>query len=186
MMKLNVNETHDRLLEFNKQADYISEGCQDCIKNRPPEFGNYPFYIFAHKREIEKDERIGLFNQDLQNSLINLSHRRQYTSMKDVPSSRLIWSPRMTKPKAQTNSMLFKYNPQEDLIKIIWMIPAKELWSQYKKGNMTENKIVIESIYDFQNNLDKLESKEDDDLEESQVDRIYRQISLSNKPRSFY
>ncbi|MEK6884299.1 MAG: hypothetical protein AABY22_32005, partial [Nanoarchaeota archaeon] len=48
---------------------------------------------------------------------------------------RLIWMPRLTKPRAETNSMLFKAYPGSDNIKVIWMIPAPEMWKQFQKGN---------------------------------------------------
>ena len=104
-------------------------------------FGDHPFYIFAHARTDD-----------------------------DGSTKRLIWQPRLTKPKAQTNSMLFKAYPGTDLIKVIWMIPARELWGQYGKGLITENRTVSDSIHDFQFNRNKLEKKEDDDISEEQVD----------------
>ena len=106
-MKINRLETHDRLLEFQKQADEISQGCKDCIDNRPKEFGNHPFYIFAHKREIGIDERFSLMIT------------QGIPDITKVPTHRMIWQPRLKKPEAQINSMLFKYYPKEDIINII-------------------------------------------------------------------
>lgn len=111
-------------------------------------FGDHPFYIFAHTRTEE-----------------------------DGATKRLIWQPRLTKPKPQTNSMLFKAYPGTDMIKVIWMIPAREMWSQYNKGLMTENKTVCNSIHDFQFNRKKLEEKEPDDMTDEQIDAIYLEIS---------
>jgi hypothetical protein len=148
-MKINRLETHDRLIEFHKQADYISQGCQDCINNRPEEFGNLPFYIFAHARTHENGS-----------------------------DKRLIWTPRLTRPEAQTNSMLFKVYPP-DIIKIIWMIPDKAMWKQYKKGNVTEHNIVMESIDDYKNRRRKLEAPDPDDLEEEYVNQIYNTIKTN-------
>lgn len=178
-MKVNILDAHDRLLQFQKQADYISQGCQDCIKQRPEEFGAHAFYIFAHKRELGIDERVAIYNQDLQQSITNHFYVRKYMSMEQVPTHRLIWSPRLTKPKAQSNSMLFKYYPKTDQIKIIWIIPARELWEQYAKDNLTADKIVSESIHDFRNNPGKMELPEDDDLTNDQVNAIYTQISFN-------
>jgi hypothetical protein len=175
-MKINILEAHDRLQEFKKQSDYISEGCQDCIKNRPEEFGNHSFYIFAHKREIGLDERINIFTQDLQESLVNRSHIRKYIRLDQIPTHRMIWTPRLTKPTAQTNSMLFKSYPPSDTLKVIWIIPSKETWDQYLKDKLTESKIVCESIQDFKNNRSKLEVPEEDDLNDSQADAIYTMI----------
>lgn len=149
-MKIERLETHDRLLQFQKQKDYISQGCQDCIKNRPEEFGNHPFYIFAHVRTSENG----------------------YTK-------RLIWEPRLTKPKAQTNSMLFKAYPPTDKIKVIWMLPVREQWGQYKKENVTADDITRKSIEDFQHNRNALECNEEDDLSEEQINFIYREMSFN-------
>ncbi len=121
--------------------------CCQDLINQRP-YGDYPFYIFAHARTDE-----------------------------DGVTKRLIWQPRLTKPKAQTNSMLFKAYPGTDLIKVIWMIPARELWGQYGKGLITENKTVSESIHDFQFNRKKLEEKEDDDMSDEQVNAIYKEVS---------
>jgi len=183
-MKIKLLESHDRLLEFVKQSDYIEKGCQDCINNRPEEFLNYPFYIFAHKRQIPLDEKIIIFNQDLKNSILDLSYVRQYNRIENVPEVRFIWSPRLTKPKAQSNSLLFKVYPPEQ-VRPIWIIPEKELWGQYKKGNLIENELITDSIYYFNNYREKLEVKEEDDLSDEKINDIYRAISLSKKPRQF-
>ena len=113
-------------------------------------FGEYPFYIFAHARTDD-----------------------------DGVTKRLIWQPRLTKPLAQTNSMLFKVYPGTDIVKVIWMIPARELWAQFEYGKMTQNKTVIESIEAFRNNRVSLEVKEEDDLPDHVIDQIYKQISSS-------
>ena len=114
-------------------------------------FGSHSFYIFAHARTDE-----------------------------DGITKRLIWQPRLTKPKAQTNSMLFKANPYTDTVKVIWIIPARELWDQYQKGNVCENETILESIDMFVNHREKLEAKEVDDLKDSEIDAIYREICLAS------
>ena len=111
-------------------------------------FGNHAFYIFAHTRTEE-----------------------------DGVTKRLIWQPRLTKPKAQTNSMLFKGYPGTDNVKVIWIIPDRCLWEQFEKGKMTENKTVWESIDMFMNHKEKLEAKEDDDHSDEAIDRIYKEIA---------
>src|SRR6266478_280067 len=104
--------------------------CCQNLINQRP-FGNHPFYIFAHARTDE-----------------------------DGITKRLIWQPRLTKPKSQTNSMLFKAYPGTDLVKVIWMIPSRELWGQYEKGNVTENKTVKDSIHAFQFDRGTMDMKE--------------------------
>lgn len=111
-------------------------------------FGDHAFYVFAHTRTDD-----------------------------DGVTKRLIWQPRLTKPKAQTNSMLFKVYPGTDHIKVIWMIPAREMWPQFCKGQLTENKTVVDSINDFTCNRQRLEQKEEDDLTDFQIDAIYKEIS---------
>jgi hypothetical protein len=150
-MKINKLDAHDRLDHFQKQSLDISECCEDLVKKRP--FGDHPFYIFAHAR----------------------------TEDNDPSKKRLIWQPRLTKPKAQTNSMLFKAYPGTDMIKLIWMIPDRAMWEQYKKGNLTESQIISESLHDFEHNRAKLEAREDDDLSDKEIDAIYESLSLDAK-----
>ncbi len=115
-------------------------------------FGDHPFYIFAHARTDD-----------------------------DGVTKRLIWQPRLTRPKSQTNSMLFKAYPGSDNIKIIWMIPDRHIWKQYQYGFMTENKTITESIHLFQNDRNKLDQPDPDDLSDVQIDAIYRSIALSSR-----
>jgi hypothetical protein len=172
-------DAHDRLQHLSDQSVDISKCCQDLINARP--FGSHPFYIFAHKREIGMDERISMFNQDLTASLTDLSHKKRWESLDKVPTARIIWQPRLTRPKPQTNSMLFKGYPGEDTVKVIWIIPPRELWGQYDKEKMTSNQVVAESIHDFQFNRAKLEAPEDDDLNDDQIDAIYLDINQAAK-----
>lgn len=172
-MKINRFDAHDRLQHFTGQEFDIGKSCQECINNRPPEFENHPMYVFAHKREIDLDERISMFNQDL----IKPFNERQFKALKDVPNGRILWQSRLLKPKFEPNSMLFKAYPPTDVIRIIWMLPATELWDQFTKGKMTENKTVSESIYNYKTNRNKLEEKEDDDVSEETARKIYKQIA---------
>lgn len=143
-------DVHDRLTEVRKTADKITEGIQGCIKNNPfDKYADYS-YIFAHKRSA------------------------------DIPGQpdRILWQNRLTKPKAQTNSMLFKvYKVAMDALHIKWIIPPREQWDCYKKGNLFEEEIVSQSIYDFENNREWLERREDDDLSDERIDAIYKEIS---------
>lgn len=134
--------------EHFKKQTFDIAECCQDLINKRP-FGNYPFYIFAHARTED-----------------------------DGANKRLIWQPRLTKPKAQTNSMLFKAYPGTDIIKIIWMIPSREMWSNFRKGQLTENQTISESIHDFQYNKAKLEEREDDDLTDEQIDGIYKEMSV--------
>lgn len=148
-MKLNLLETHDRFLDFTKKKNDIGECCQDLINQRP--FGEHAFYIFVHSRTDEDD----------------------------ISKKRIIWQPRLTKPKSQTNSMLFKAYPRTDTVKIIWIIPQRELWEQYKKGKITENKTICNSIHNFLFEREKLDEKDEDDLSDEKIDEIYKDLSRS-------
>ena len=175
-MKIDLLETHDRLLQFNEQGNYIAKGCQDCINNRPVQF-DMPFYIFAHSRTIEMDERISIYQHDMISAHIDPMYVRQYHSFDQIPTARLIWTPRLSKPIPQPNSMLFKAMIPTDNIKVIWMLPARELWEQYEKGLMLENQIVVESINQFKNDFDSISYPEKDDLPDQRVKEIYDDIS---------
>ena len=168
-MKINRLETHDRYQQFANQRDNISQCCQSLIDKQP--FGDVPFYIFAHKREIGMDEKFSLFSSGM------------YSSLADIPTHRMIWQPRLTKPKAQTNSMLFKGYPGTDTVKVIWIIPERELWDQYRKGNLTESSIVVESIDAFEHDRAKLEAKDPDDLPDATIDRIYKEIGMQGRKK---
>lgn len=136
-------------LQHFTKQNFDISECCQDLINKSP-FGQHPFYIFAHTRTDD-----------------------------DGVTKRLIWQPRLTKPKAQSNSMLFKAYPGTDLIKVLWMLPAPELWGQYDKGLLTENKLVSESIHDFRYNRKKLEEKEDDDMSDEMINQIYKEISCN-------
>lgn len=166
-MKITRTDVHDRLSHFQKQEFNIADCCQDLINQRP--FGDYPFYIFAHARTIGLDEKVKLYSSG------------RYLTLDEIPEKTIIWQPRLTKPRCESNSMLFKAYPGSDNIKVIWILPPKELWDQFKKGNMTENETVAISIYDYEHDKDRLEAKEEDDLSDEAIDRIYKEISQSIK-----
>jgi len=129
--------------------------CCQDLINQRP-FGDHPFYIFAHPRTKE-----------------------------DGVTKVMIWQPRLTKPRAEPNSMLFKAYPGTDVIKVLWMIPSRELWSQFQKGMITQNKTVIESIDNFRHRRSQLEAPEDDDLSDEAISAIYSEIShAANKKQT--
>jgi hypothetical protein len=163
-MKINRLDAHDRYQFFINQPFDISSCCEDLIREKP--FGDHAFYIFSHPRTIGFDEKFKLFMSG------------KYASWEEVPEKTLIWQPRLTKPQAQTNSMLFKAYPGTDLIKIIWMIPPPEMWDMYAHDKLTANSIVSESIHDFKTAKEKLEEREPDDLSEEVIKEVYKRIHL--------
>jgi hypothetical protein len=138
-------------LQHFKKQSFDISECCQDIVNQRP-FGEHPFYIFAHPRTDD-----------------------------DGSTKRLIWQPRLTKPKAQTNSMLFKAYPMNDNIKVIWIIPPRETWPQFEKGKVTESSHIYQSIQAFINNKESLEAREDDDLDDDKIDAIYKNLSRSAK-----
>lgn len=180
-MKVSILDAYDRLEYYKSQADEISIACEECIKGRPKEFGTHPFYIFAHARTIGMDEKVALFNDDLRYAMLDMNYKRKYISVDRVPEKTLIWQPRLSKPEAQSNSMLFKYFPANDTIEIKWMIPAIELWGQYDKDKMTGNELIFKSIEEYKTNKAALSRPDEDDLSDIEIDNIYRAISINSK-----
>lgn len=140
-------------LEHLKKQSFSIEECCQDLIDQRP-FGNHPFYIFAHARTDD-----------------------------DGVNKRLIWQPRLTRPAPQTNSMLFKAYPGTDVIKVCWMLPAVEVWNEYKKGNVTEHDITAWSIVAYETNRAELACPEEDDLSEEKIDSIYREIATMTKAR---
>jgi len=152
-MKIDRLETHDRLLHFKKdQADIIAQGAEECLKRNSLSLAlqeRSPYiYIFAHPRTAE-----------------------------DGVTKRLLWQPRLGKPKAQTNSYLFRAVSKTDILEVCWILPPRELWSQYEKGKITENPIVMWSIDQFMNHREKLEEKDPEDIHESRIRQILLAIA---------
>lgn len=159
-MKLNRLETHDRLVHFIKdQSQTIWQGAEDCLKKNPDSLRiqekSHYFYIFAHPRTAE-----------------------------DGVTKRMLWQPRLTKPKAQTNSYLFRAISKTDLIEVCWLIPPRELWKQFRKENLTNEPTVIWSIDQFINNRKELEKPHPEDWKDEQVKNIWKSILESSKQQN--
>lgn len=152
-MKINLFETHDRLQHLKKdQSQIIAEGCEECLKRHPRSLAiqaRCPYvYIFAHARTTEN----GI-------------------------DKRLLWQPRLVKPKAQTNSYLFRAKSHSDIVEVCWDIPNREMWNEYKKGNLVQNEVVIWSIHQFLNNREALESAHPEDLPDERLKQIMLDIA---------
>ena len=148
-MKIERLETHDRLLHFKKdQEANIFKGAEDCLKRNPDALclqdkSKY-IYIFAHPRTAD-----------------------------DGVTKRMLWQPRLSKPNPQTNSYLFRAQSHTDIIEVCWLIPPREMWSQYERNNITESEIVNWSIGQFRMNKEKLSSPHPDDYPEEMAQNIY-------------
>ena len=154
------------------KQDFDISACCQNLIDQRP-FGEHPFYIFAHARTDD-----------------------------DGVTKRLIWQPRLTRPKSQPNSMLFKAYPGTDIVKVLWMIPARELFLEdvidefgnkvgerriylYRKGNVTASPDVEGSIEMYLKHRNKLEAPEPDDLDDASIDAIYRHLSMTAKGAKF-
>ncbi len=160
-MKLNRLETHDRLEYFKKnQESNIFQGAEDCMKSNSLSLAlqdKSPYiYIFAHPRTHD-----------------------------DGVNKKMFWQPRLTKPEPQTNSYLFRAISNTDEIEVCWLLPPREMWPQYKRGNLTEHELVLWSINQFQLNREKMATPEHDDLKYEKVQEILKQVCielLNEKP----
>jgi len=156
-MKINLLETHDRLDHFKQdQALQIFQGADDCMKRNSlslmlQEHSPY-VYLLAHPRTAD-----------------------------DGVNKRMIWQPRLTKPKAQTNSYLFRGISKSDIVQVIWLIPPREMWSQYEKGKVCESEEVMTSIANFLQHREELERRDLEDLSDERIFEIYQQIDKEMK-----
>lgn len=154
-MKILRLDAHDRLEHLKKdQSDSITQGCEDCLKRNPDSLALqsrcHYIYIFAHPRTAD-----------------------------DGVNKRMLWQPRLTKPKAQTNSYLFRAKSNTDLIELCWFIPPREMWDEYQKGKVTECQEVIWSIDQFMNHREQLELPFEDDISEDKAKAIWTDIARS-------
>mgnify|MGYP001568648486 CR=1 FL=1 len=151
-MKVDRLETHDRYKHFiQDQQHTIWKGADDCLK------------INSDSLKIqEKCHYVYLFAQP--------------RTAEDGYKKRLLWQPRLLKPKAQTNSYLFRAQSNTDIIEICWLIPPREMWNQYDKGKVCESNWTSWSIWQFQNNRAELEKPFADDVTDEQAKNIFKKI----------
>lgn len=138
-MKLNRLETHDRLLHFNNQSEDMGKGISECIAN-VPEAIKCPFYVYGFGKLVGNDEKVSLIIQ----------------GQKRIPSERMIWVPRISKPRASPNSYLFLARKGTDVVETIWMLPRREYWDQYNPGQLFHNEGIWTSIQNYRNCLHRL------------------------------
>ena len=152
-MKLNLFETHDRLLHFKKdQSDAINEGADTCLKRNPLSLAlqkRSPYiYIFGHPRTAD-----------------------------DGVNKKFVWQPRLGRPTPQTNYYLFRAASHTDVLEICWMIPPRELWPQYQKGKITECPEILWSIDQFTNHREDLAKPFPDDFPRERINAILFDIA---------
>lgn len=146
----------NRLETHDRFVDFTKKSfdIQECAEDlmRKRPFGEHPFYMWVHARTAD-----------------------------DGLTKELIWQPRLTRPKPETNSMLFKANPMTMEVRVCWMIPPEELFEQYKRGNVTDHDISRWSIDMYLHHREELARNEPDDLDDLTIDSIYRAISQEAK-----
>jgi hypothetical protein len=160
-MKIDRLETHDRLLHFKQdQAINIFHGVDDCMKKNPLSLAlqdRSPYiYIFAHPRTAD-----------------------------DGVTKRMLFQPRLTRPRVETNSYLFRAASKSDIIEVCWLIPPMETWSQYQKGKVTESEEVRWSIHQYVTKKQELETAHPEDLSDERARSIYMEIAKSSKPEKY-
>lgn len=151
-MKLNLLEAHDRYKHFKKsQWEIVSEGAEKCLKENPDSLAyqqKSPYvYLFAHPRTAD-----------------------------DGVTKRLLWQPRLSRPKPQTNSYCFRALSHSDIIEVCWLLPPREMWSQYEPGKVTSDNLTMWSIDQFENHRADLERSHPDDLTEERAQQIFREV----------
>ncbi len=156
-MKVNTLDAHDRRSHFiEDQSQTVWQGATDCLTKNQLSImlqERSPYvYIFAHPRTAD-----------------------------DGVNKRMLWQPRLTKPKAETNSYLFRANSKTDIVEICWLIPPREMWPQYEKGKVCESNWTAWSIDQFQNNREYLQRPLEDDLSDDKIKAIYREIDYNMK-----
>lgn len=152
IFKTSVFDAHDRLQHFvQTQSNTIVQGIEDCLKKNEDAIvmqKNSPYiYIFAHPRTLD-----------------------------DGATKKMFWQPRISKPLPQTNSYLFRIKSNTQEVEICWMLPPRELWPQYKKGNVTENDLVNWSISMFETKREELAQPHPEDLPEETQGVIFKKV----------
>ena len=176
LQKVDRLESHDRLLEFQKQSDQIGIEVQKCIDNLPYN-KPHPFYVWGHSRQISIDERMAYFMGGC------------YKNFEDVPSEKFLWMPRPTKPECTPNSYLFRATKGSDIVEIVWMLPKIEFWDMFGPGKMTHNPDIYTSILNFKYNRKELEYPQEGDMNIDQRDEFrecIKQTRIWNKMEEPY
>jgi hypothetical protein len=151
-MRLNRLDTHDRFLFVKKKQELnVFKGAEDCLKTNSLSLAlqeKSPYiYIFAHPR-----------------------------TSPDGITKVLYWQPRLSKPKCELNSYLFRAESKTDLVEVCWILPPKEQWSTFKKGNMFASDLIQWSIEQYTKNKVSLESPDPQDVSDSRGHEIMLSI----------
>lgn len=133
-------------LKHVTRQDFSIGECCQDIINKRP-FGNNPYYIWAHSRQ---DDNPGV--------------------------RRIIWQPRLTRPNASSNSMLFRVQPPSESIEIIWIIPDSSLWDNFAPGKLSHNELINGFIQQYRRDKKYLEEPHKDDLTDARAHQVYQDL----------
>lgn len=157
ILNLNPYDAHDRLLHIKKeQSANVFKGAEDCLKSNTLSLAlqeKSPYvYLYAHPRSGDDG----------------------YTKI-------LYWQPRLSRPYPETNSYLFRAISKTDLIEVCWIIPPKEQWKEYQKGNVTESEIINWSINQYTNKRNELSQPHPEDLSDEMGGKILKAVLLEHE-----
>jgi hypothetical protein len=93
----------------------------------------------------------------------------------------MIWQARISRPRPQTNSYLFRAKSNTDIIEICWLLPPKETWKQYEKGNVCDSELVRWSIDQYMHNSRGLAESHPEDLPDHRGREIYLDVVKAMK-----
>lgn len=153
ILKLDRLEAHDRLQHLIKeQSNVIQQGADDCLNKNSLSLayqGRSPYvYIYGHARTLE-----------------------------DGRTKKIFWEPRLTKPKASSNSFLFRAISKTDMLETCWVLPPIETWNQFVRGNVVADDIIAWSIHQYKTNKKELEKPFKDDLPDHRCKDILLSIA---------
>jgi len=156
-MKIHRLETHDRLLHLKKdQSINIFKGAEDCLKKNPLSLAiqeKCPYvYLFAHPRTCE-----------------------------DGVTKAMYWQPRISRPKPETNSYCFRAKSKTDQVTVCWLLPPREMWSEYICGRVTQDDMTVWSINQFRFHFNQLAQPDPEDLSEERGNQVLSQILMEHK-----
>ena len=151
-MKIDRLETHDRYEHFlQDQWEVIAQGASDCMLKNKLSLAiqeKCPYvYLYAHPRTAD-----------------------------DGVTKRLLWQARVSRPRPETNSYLFRGQSKSDIVEICWLLPPEELWEQYETGKVTASEYVMWSINQYKTNRRFLGLPHPEDVSEEQGKLIYRNV----------
>ena len=156
-MKIQRLEAHDRLLHLKKDQAYnVWKGAEDCLKRNDLSLAlqeKSPYiYLFAHPRTAE-----------------------------DGVTKIMYWQPRLSKPSPQPNSYLFRAKSKTDEITVCWLLPPREQWDQFIKGNVLQDDLTNWSIKQFRYNHGELARDDAEDMPEQRARAILEQVIMEHE-----